>query len=100
MQMSNAEYHRSPAIGSSLLSRLAKSPAHAKAYLDNPPEETPAMAFGSAFHTAVLGIDEFVKQYAVFDGSEVWIRNEDGEGGIFSREKFLEAIDAFFLENF
>ena len=36
------------------LSRLLRSPAHYVEYLARPPEPTPAMQFGSAFHAALL----------------------------------------------
>lgn len=67
--MSNAEYHGHPAVGASLLHKIARSPMHARAYLDGDREaQTPAMAFGEALHTAVLEPARFRSQYAAFQG--------------------------------
>lgn len=63
------EYHAHPAISKSLLDRVARSPMHARAYLDGDRgEETPAMAFGSAFHAALLEPARAGDRYALFDG--------------------------------
>ena len=68
--MTNAEYHRDKAIGSSGLKLLfERSPFHYWAeYLDpdrvrKPP--TPAMQFGTALHTAVLEPDQLTQTVAV-----------------------------------
>jgi hypothetical protein len=57
-ELSNADYHRHPAISKSHLDKVAKSPAHYWAhYLDpdrEPVEPTAAMVLGTALHTAVL----------------------------------------------
>jgi len=42
------------AVCQSDLKRLQKSPAHLQAYRDDPPEQTPAMRLGSAFHAYFL----------------------------------------------
>lgn len=52
--MPNAEYHASPALSSSGLKHLAKSPAHYLEYRNNPIVPTAAMVLGSAFHSALL----------------------------------------------
>ena len=52
--MSNEDYHRSPAISKSGMDRLAISPEHYQAYLLERREETPAMKTGTAVHMAVL----------------------------------------------
>lgn len=84
-QMTNAEYHADPAISNSLISKILKSPAHAKAYLEFGQEQTAAMAFGSAFHCQVLEPDKFNDEYAVFEGDK---RTKEGKA------KFQELTDA------
>lgn len=69
-QMTNAEYHAHPAVSNSLITKIGRSPAHAKAYLDGFKETTPAMAFGSAFHACVLEPEVFDEDYAVFEGDK------------------------------
>ena len=63
--ISNADYHAGPGISKSGLDILAKSPAHYwDRYLSPSRQrqaETAAMAFGTAFHTAVLEPHEFGK---------------------------------------
>jgi hypothetical protein len=70
------EYHAIDAVSNSLISRILKSPAHARAYLDNPPEPTKAMEFGTAFHSAILEPDTFAATYAVFSGDR---RTKEGK---------------------
>ncbi len=63
-----AEYHAIAAVSNSLISRILKSPAHARAYLDGATDEqTPAMAFGTAFHMAALELEKFYADYALFE---------------------------------
>lgn len=66
------DYHRHPAVSKSMLDRIARSPLHLQAYLRDPdmPEETPAMRFGTAVHTAVLEPVRFARQYAAFTGDK------------------------------
>lgn len=52
--MTNADYHAHAALSSTGLKYLAQSPAHYKAYRDNPPEQTSALLIGSAVHAAFL----------------------------------------------
>jgi exodeoxyribonuclease VIII len=67
--MENADYHRHKAVSKSHLDQIAKSPLHYWGkYLDpnrKPFEETPAMALGTAVHTAVLEPDELQNRYAL-----------------------------------
>ena len=66
--MESAAYHAHKAVSNSLISKILKSPAHARAYLDGTTnEQTPAMVFGTAFHMAVLEPLKFNGQYSVFD---------------------------------
>lgn len=53
-------------VSKSALDLVEKSPAHYRAWLDAPPDsDTPAMAFGRAFHCAVLEPDVFARLYIV-----------------------------------
>lgn len=68
-EMPSADYHAHPAVSKSVLDRIARSPLHARAYLDGAREEpTAAMNFGTALHCAVLEPARFASAYAVFDG--------------------------------
>jgi exodeoxyribonuclease VIII len=60
--MDIAEYHAHPALGSSRLRELLKSPAHFRANLRR---ETEALALGSLVHTLVLEPDTFAHRYVV-----------------------------------
>jgi len=57
--MPAAEYHSSPGLSKSMMGKLAKSPAHLKAWMDNPSEETPAMRTGTLVHMCVLEPDQW-----------------------------------------
>lgn len=65
--LSNAEYHRSPGVSSSLLKLMAeRTPAHARyAQLHPRDEPTPAMRFGSLVHTLTLEPETYAQRYAV-----------------------------------
>ena len=65
LHLAATEYHAHPAVGHSGLVRLMRSPAHFKWMQDNPPEPTPAMQFGTAFHTAILEPERFAETYTV-----------------------------------
>ena len=52
--LTNAEYHASPAISKSGLDLIRKAPALYAYRRENPQEQTPAMRLGSLTHTAVL----------------------------------------------
>lgn len=56
-------YHSWDAASNSRLTRLKRSPAHLKAYLDQPPEQTHALVAGRAIHAAVLEPTVFAEQY-------------------------------------
>lgn len=64
-RVSNADYHAGPGISKSGLDQVNRSPAHYWAWKITPTEQTAAMAFGSAVHTAVLEPEDFDKLYAV-----------------------------------
>jgi exodeoxyribonuclease VIII len=51
-------YHAAPGVSNSMLKHLARSPAHLKTYLEQPPEQTPAMLFGQIVHQLLLEPDK------------------------------------------
>ena len=60
------EYKSWDAINNSLLEIILElTPAHARDYLDNPPDLTDAFRVGQAQHTLILEPGEFEKRYAV-----------------------------------
>jgi hypothetical protein len=59
------EYSTWEAANYSILKKFDRSPAHAREMMVNPPDQTPAMALGSAVHTAVLEPGLFTDTYAV-----------------------------------
>lgn len=52
--MTNTEYHNHPAVGSSSLKHMLRSPAHYHYNLRNRQEPTSAMELGTAIHEAIL----------------------------------------------
>lgn len=60
-------YHAWEAASNSRLTRLMRSPAHMKAYIEGPPAETEALRLGRAIHTAVLEPDHFGERYVTAD---------------------------------
>lgn len=75
--MTEHEYRSHPAISSSQLWHIAKSPAHFRYEIDHPTPPTPAMAFGIAVHMAILQPDLFAKSYAVMPN--INLRTKDGK---------------------
>lgn len=96
--MAMDEYHAIDAASNSRLSRLLKSPAHLKAYLNEPPEETTALLMGRAGHCAILEPDDFPARYRCGpDGDkrtkavkEAWdaLEAEVGTGGVLRRSDY------------
>lgn len=88
------EYHAGPGISNSGLVIIAnKTPAHYKASLTSPREETPALLDGKRIHRIVLEPDRFANEYAVapkFDMrrtvdkalAESWARDNEGKQAI------------------
>lgn len=74
--MTADEYHAVDAVSASLLKQIQRSPAHAKASLLQQQEPTPAMCFGTAFHTAILEPERFSAEYSVFQGDK---RTKEGK---------------------
>jgi exodeoxyribonuclease VIII len=83
------EYLTWEAVNNTLLRTIAtQSPAHAKAYKDNPPDPTPAFIFGNGLHCLALEPDKFKDRYAiqpVFDG-----RTKEGKA---IKAKFKEGLN-------
>ena len=69
---SNETYHNNKEyISSTGLKKLKVSPAHYKEYLEEKKEPTPALIFGSAYHTYCLEVDKFHSQYYIFDEKDI-----------------------------
>lgn len=67
------EYLRWDAVSQSQLKELARSPAHLRAYLTEPDEDTDALRIGRALHCAVLEPEEFTgpKRFGILpDGTD------------------------------
>lgn len=63
--MTSEEYHGLPYASNSRLKHMLRSPAHARAYMDQPQAATAAMTLGSAAHTAVLESNLFDQRYII-----------------------------------
>ena len=61
--MTEQEYRTAGGINKSALWEMRKSPAHYKYLLDHPAEDTPALHFGRALHSAVLTPTAFKRDY-------------------------------------
>lgn len=73
----SATYHAHPAVSKSVLDRIARSPLHARAYLDGQRDEpTASMIFGTAMHCAVLEPQRFAAEYSVWEGDR---RTKEGK---------------------
>ena len=59
------EYHSKPHLSKGGMVEILKSPAHYQAYRNRKNEQTDAMKFGSALHTAVLEPTLFAARYAI-----------------------------------
>lgn len=66
---SNEDYHgNKDYIGSSSVKLYKKSPLH---YITNKVESTPALEFGTLYHTYILEPDKFKDEYFIFDDSTI-----------------------------
>lgn len=64
--MTNEAYHADRThISKSMLDALKKSPAHLKAQMTHPKEQTLAMEIGSMTHEFILQPDQFVRHFAI-----------------------------------
>lgn len=59
------EYHAWDCASNSRLSKLMRSPAHLKAYMEQEYDDTPAKKLGRAIHTAILEPETFDSRYVV-----------------------------------
>lgn len=84
--MPAAEYHAAPAASKSDLDKIARSPAHYRAYKENPPEQTKAMALGTAFHTLVLEPEKFSGDYCLA------LRRQDVPEAIEDRDQLVAMV--------
>lgn len=92
-------------ISNSRLNAFKKSPRHLIHYLTKPKEQTPAMAFGSAFHCYILQPEKFDQMYAVApaidrrtkDGKVEWevFSALNAEKTIITQQDFDKIIDMF-----
>lgn len=98
--VTNEDYHGGVGISKSGLDLMARSPLHYwAAYHDplrKPREETPAMRFGTAIHTAVLEPGTFLDRYVILpDGLDR--RTKDGKAEYAVLEAKAEAKGAQLL---
>lgn len=78
--MTEMEYNQAEGIRRSDLWRMNDSPEKFRYFLENPIEQTPAMAFGSACHKFILETEDFLNEYAIApvvdkrtkDGKAAW----------------------------
>ena len=86
--ISFADYLSWPLMSNSQLGLMAESPAHWKhAHDTGTVEETAAMAFGSAAHTALLEPTRYLTKYVT--GPDVKLNTKAG------KEEWAKAVDAF-----
>lgn len=83
VKMTNEAYHLHPAVGSSDLKLILRSPAHYRYEKENPSDPTPAMQFGTACHQALL-------EPALYEQS-VEMPVFEGKGSRAKKEEFLLA---------
>ena len=63
--MTEQEYRAADGINKSTLWEMRKSPAHYKYLLEHPAEDTPALHFGRALHSAVLTPEAYLTDYVI-----------------------------------
>jgi hypothetical protein len=106
LSMSAEQYHSHPAVGHSGLVRIMRSPAHYENMRTNPPEPTPAMRLGTAFHTALLEPEKFGQTFVMapkFDrrtkegkaAAEVWEAENVGKTTLITEQ--MTAIESMAL---
>jgi hypothetical protein len=88
LQLEADEYHAHPAVGSSQLKKILRSPAHYKAELEEPSATTAPQRLGSLIHLAILEPKKFEKQAVIcpkFTGkgsriaAEMWKQENQGK---------------------
>ncbi len=104
LNISNADYHASEALGSSDLKKLSKSGAHYQASLAEETEQSAEMRFGSIVHMMILEPDKvrdqiFVGEYNTRRGKDFDNACKEGEGKLIcNREEYnraQECVEAF-----
>lgn len=96
-------YHAWDGASNSRLSKLRQSPAHLRAYLVAPPEETAALRHGRAIHAAILEPDDFASRYVAAPegldrrtkaGKETWdgLLNRFGEGCVLKADEYAMCL--------
>lgn len=82
--MTSDEYHAHPAVGSSSLKPMLRSPAHYWAQLNSKHEPTPAMEIGTAIHEAIL-------EPNLFAANAVVMPKFEGTGSRAAKDQWLMA---------
>lgn len=80
--LTSKEYHAHPAIGSTSLKHILRSPAHYKYEKENPSEPTPAMQLGTAIHEAIL-------EPNLFEANSIVMPEFSGTGSRAAKEAWL-----------
>jgi hypothetical protein len=101
--VSNEDYHKHHAVGSSGCKDLLQSPWLFQHKQENPRPQTPAMAFGSLFHSLVLEPETFADNYFIADkpkrnskaGKEAYseLLKECGTRTWITKDEYLKAED-------
>ena len=88
---------RIPGLSATDIKQLWRSPAHYRQHVLEPPEPTPAMAFGAAVHMAVLEPARYAENYAVCDDFDIC----EKIGGARPRQtnRYRDWYAEFLLEN-
>lgn len=90
--MTSEEYFASEGLSNSMMTKLLKSPAHLKYYLDNPDSDasTPAQVLGQQVHTALLEPELF----------KDFVRGVDGDRRTKAvKEQHKELVEQYGAEN-
>ena len=82
--MTSDEYHAHPAVGSSSLKPMLRSPAHYWAQLNAKHEPTPAMELGTAIHEAIL-------EPNLFAANAIVMPKFEGTGSRAAKDQWLMA---------
>jgi hypothetical protein len=89
LDLPDEEYFAASRASNSLLNELKKSPAHLQHAIAHPPEPTPAMRLGTAFHVATLEPRTFDENWA--RGSELSGRTKEGRAAKMELEEQFDA---------
>lgn len=88
-EIPNSSYHSAAGLSASGLKELLRSPEHYQAHLQGHKTRTPAMAFGSLFHTATMEPEKLAAQY-VMEPAHINKRTKAGKA---EYEAFLKASE-------